>query len=188
MVPAWVSAGNPRLENFLSMSSVPEPLFHLSTDNCFMRTQLFLILFIYFQREGKEQRKRGRETSVCGCLSCGLHWGPGLQLRHVPWLGIKPAIPWFTACAQSTELYQPGQALRSYTTRPSFTWMPIRANGKGRSSSTTGVAYIYTGSPWFKLSVYKNEFVPYCTNVENMEVQQFYHFKRQNWLSRISAF
>ena len=28
------------------------------------------ILFIYFWREGKGGRKRGRETSMCGCLSC----------------------------------------------------------------------------------------------------------------------
>ena len=36
------------------------------------------------------------------------HWGSGPQPRHVPWLGIKPTIFWFAACAQSTELYQPG--------------------------------------------------------------------------------
>ncbi|XP_053515250.1 translation initiation factor IF-2-like isoform X2 [Artibeus jamaicensis] len=29
-------------------------------------------------------RGRKRETSVCGCLSCSPHWGPGPQLRHVP--------------------------------------------------------------------------------------------------------
>ena len=29
----------------------------------------FKILFIYFEREGKGGRKRGRETSMCGCLS-----------------------------------------------------------------------------------------------------------------------
>ena len=45
---------------------------------------LFLkILFFYF-REGKGVRKRGRETSMCGCLSCAPCWGPGLQPRHVP--------------------------------------------------------------------------------------------------------
>ena len=33
---------------------------------------LFLkkILFIHFQRERKRRRKRGREISMCGCLSC----------------------------------------------------------------------------------------------------------------------
>ena len=29
-------------------------------------------------------RKRGRETSMCGCLSHTSHQGPGLQPRHVP--------------------------------------------------------------------------------------------------------
>ena len=51
---------------------------------------------------------RGRETSVCGCLSCGPHWGPGLQPRHVPLLGTEPATLWFAACAQSIKLHQPG--------------------------------------------------------------------------------
>ena len=47
-------------------------------------------LFIYFLkillilREGKEERKKGRETSMCGCLPHTLHWGPGPQPRHVP--------------------------------------------------------------------------------------------------------
>ena len=41
-------------------------------------------------------------------LSCGPHWGPGPQPRHVPWLGSEPVTLWFTAHAQSTELHQPG--------------------------------------------------------------------------------
>ena len=45
---------------------------------------------------------------MCGCLSCGPLQGPGLQPRHVPSLGIKPATLWFIARAQSTELHQPG--------------------------------------------------------------------------------
>ena len=57
--------------------------------------------------QGKE-RYRGKETSICGCLSRGLHWAPGPQPRHVSWLGIEPATLWFTACPQSTELHQPG--------------------------------------------------------------------------------
>ena len=58
---------------------------------------LFLnILFIYFWREGKGRRNTEREISTCGCLSCAPHWGPSLQPRLVPWLGIKPATPWFT--------------------------------------------------------------------------------------------
>ena len=41
-------------------------------------------------------RRRGREKSMCGCLSCAPHWGPGLQPRHVLWLGIKLVTFWFT--------------------------------------------------------------------------------------------
>ena len=55
------------------------------------------ILFIYFWREGKWGRKRGREISMCGCLSCVPYWGPGLQPRHVPWLEIKPVTLCFTS-------------------------------------------------------------------------------------------
>ena len=33
---------------------------------------------------------------MCGCLSHAPKWGPGLQPRHVPWLGLKPGTFWFT--------------------------------------------------------------------------------------------
>ena len=52
----------------------------------------FIYLFIYFKRHGK----KGRETSVCGCLLHTPNWGPGLQPRCVPWQGITPATLWFT--------------------------------------------------------------------------------------------
>ena len=58
----------------------------------FLRESIFFFkfyLFIYLDR-GKGGRKRGRE-SMCGCLSCAPYWGPGLQPRHVPRLGIEPA-------------------------------------------------------------------------------------------------
>ena len=32
---------------------------------------------------------------MCGCLSHILYWEPGLQPRHVPWLGIELATLWF---------------------------------------------------------------------------------------------
>ena len=49
----------------------------------------FRFLFIFRDREKKGSRKRGRETSVCGCVSCAPHWGPDLQPEHVPWLEIE---------------------------------------------------------------------------------------------------
>ena len=30
---------------------------------------------------------------MCGCLSCAPYWGPGLQPRHVPCLGIESVTP-----------------------------------------------------------------------------------------------
>ena len=45
--------------------------------------------FIHFQRKG------GKETSICGCLSQAPNWGSDLQPRCVPWLGIEQATLWF---------------------------------------------------------------------------------------------
>ena len=56
---------------------------------------LFFQDFIYLFLDRGEGWERGRETSMCGCLLCALYWGPGPQPRHVPWLGIEPAIFWF---------------------------------------------------------------------------------------------
>ena len=58
----------------------------------FFKKRFYLFIF----REGKGRRKRGRETSMCGCLSYTPYWGPGPQPRHVPWLGIELATLWFT--------------------------------------------------------------------------------------------
>ena len=52
--------------------------------------------YLFIFKEGKGGRKRGRETSMCGCLAHALYWGPGLQPRHVPQPGIEPATLWFT--------------------------------------------------------------------------------------------
>ena len=58
--------------------------------------QIFLKIFkIYFYREVKERRKRGRETPMCCCLSHAPCLGPGPQPRSVPWLGIKLGTLWF---------------------------------------------------------------------------------------------
>ena len=60
--------------------------------------------FIYLVLErGKGRRKRGRETSMCSCLSCTPYGGHGPQPRHVPWLGIEPVTLWLPAHTQSTE-------------------------------------------------------------------------------------
>ena len=40
------------------------------------------IVFIF--RERRMEGQRGRETSMCGCLSHVPNWGPSPQLRHVP--------------------------------------------------------------------------------------------------------
>ena len=68
----------------------------------------FLKDFIYLFLEREEgRRKRGREISVCGCLSRAPYWGPGLKPRLEPWLAVELATLLFAARAQSTELHQP---------------------------------------------------------------------------------
>ena len=54
-------------------------------------------IYLFFRERGREG-KRGRETSVCGCLFHAPYWGLGLQPRHVPSLGIEPATLWFAGC------------------------------------------------------------------------------------------
>ena len=51
----------------------------------------FISLFLD-REEGSEEEK---ERNMCGCLWHSPYWAPGLQPRHVPWLGIKLATPWF---------------------------------------------------------------------------------------------
>ena len=51
--------------------------------------------FVYLFLDRKGERKRGRKTLICGCLSRTPYWGPGLQPRHVPWLGIELETLWF---------------------------------------------------------------------------------------------
>ena len=82
--------------------------------------QMFLIsfpsffkyfIFFYFQREGKGRRKRGRETSMCGCS----HMPPTRDQARNPGMcpdwesNRRPLV--LQACTQSTELHQPGPFL-----------------------------------------------------------------------------
>ena len=52
-------------------------------------TSLFKFIFIF------RDRRRVGERERCGCLVQAPNWGPRLQPRHVPWLGIKPVTLWF---------------------------------------------------------------------------------------------
>ena len=58
--------------------------------------KIFKIFYLFIFREGKGGRKRGGETSMCGCLSSAPCWGLGPKPRHVSCLGIEPATLWFS--------------------------------------------------------------------------------------------
>ena len=72
----------------------------------FIFLSLSLNIYLCLER-GTGREKERRETSMYGCLSSVLHWGPDTQPRHVLWLGIKPETLWFAAHTQFTELHQP---------------------------------------------------------------------------------
>ena len=85
------------LSLYLSLSPLTHP-FPLSLKFC---KRFYLFIF----RERGRGREREGEKHQCVVAS---HTPPtGLQFRHVPWLGIKPATLYFAPRAQSIELHQP---------------------------------------------------------------------------------
>ena len=72
------------------------PLFHFSSNtiqSVYLQKKVSLKKkdFIYLFLDRGRQGEREREKHQCVAAShMPLHWGPGLQPRHVPWLGIEP--------------------------------------------------------------------------------------------------
>ena len=77
-----------------------ETLFPSSIPYLYPQTSFFFKkrFYLFIFRERGREGEKGRETSMCGCLSCTPHWGPGPEPRHVPWLGIEPVTLWFSGC------------------------------------------------------------------------------------------
>ena len=65
--------------------------------------------FIHLFLGRGEERKRGRETSMCGCLSCAPYWEPGPQPGMCPNWESNQRPFGSQAGTQSTEPHQPGQ-------------------------------------------------------------------------------
>ena len=72
---------------------MPFDFYTYSPNFYFILLKFFFTYFIF--RDGEVGTKRGRETSMCSCLSHAPYWGPGPKLRHVPCLGIELATLWF---------------------------------------------------------------------------------------------
>ena len=52
-------------------------------------------VYFFIFRERRREEERGRDTSMCGCLSYTPNWGPGPQPMHVTWQGIELVTLWF---------------------------------------------------------------------------------------------
>ena len=73
----------------------------------------FLRFYLFLERGEGREKKRERKEQCAGetsisCLSNAPNWGPGLQLRHVPWQGIEPATFQFVAHAWPIKPQQSG--------------------------------------------------------------------------------
>ena len=77
----------------ISKNNMLAHMWHLNI--CEKPKFFFLRFFKFIFREGKGGRKRGRETSMCGFYLSAPYWRPGIQPRHVSWLGIELATLWF---------------------------------------------------------------------------------------------
>ena len=51
-------------------------------------------IYLFVERGEGTEKDRGRNISLW-LHSHAPYWGPGLQPRHVPWLGIQPDTLWF---------------------------------------------------------------------------------------------
>ena len=91
---AWLLLGSAMFSLTPRHTSHPQLLSVFCNFIYFVPSVYFFFLINLF-REGKGGRKRGRETSMGGCLLHAPYWGPGPQPRHVPWLGIKMETLWF---------------------------------------------------------------------------------------------
>ena len=103
-------------------------------------SSLFLSLkkYLFIFRKGKGERKRGRETSMCGCLWHAPHWGPGPQPRHVPWLEFKSATLWFTGW-HSIHWTTPARAkCLIFEWIPAYLWV-----------GETGIPWSWSLAKWF---------------------------------------
>ena len=73
-------------------------------------TQLdfFKRFYLFTFRQRGSGGEKGRETSICGCLSHASKWEPGPKPRHGPWLGIELVTFWFAGRC-STHWASPGR-------------------------------------------------------------------------------
>ena len=85
---------------------------------CFLFYFIFLKILFIFSKRGRKGEREGekhwceRETLI-SCLLHTPNWGPGLQPRHVPWLGIETTTFWCIGWC-SNQLSHPARVIVSF--------------------------------------------------------------------------
>ena len=106
-------------------------MFSLTIQKLFLKKDF---IYLFLERGREEERERGRATSMCACLSCVSHWGPRLQSRYVPWLGIEPATLCFS-CQHSIHRATPARVIYLF-------WEREEGREKERERNTMCKRYI----------------------------------------------
>ena len=86
--------------------------------------------FIYFLREGREKE---RERNISVWFRAPPHRGPGLQPRHVPWLGIEPTTLWFAGGCSVHWATQPGPVFNFFNFEVILNSHAVVRNNRERS-------------------------------------------------------
>ena len=81
-------------------------------------------IYLFFIEKGRERERVGEKHQCVVASHVPLHWGPGLQPRHVPWLGIKPVTLWFTG-RHSIHWATPARAPISFILKIFFLLLPV---------------------------------------------------------------
>ena len=106
------------LVNYTYMPKFSCTIFISTTSFC----KDFIYLFLEKGREG--ERKSEKPQCVVDSYVRAPYWGPGLQTRYVPWLGIEPVILCFTV-QHSTHWATPANAIitTSYNSSPTTVYV-----------------------------------------------------------------
>ena len=107
---------------------------------------------------------------MCGCLSSAPYWGPGLQPRHVPWLGIELATLWFA-----------GQLSIHYAT-PVKVLNILYCSKLLQNEHLNFIQKVKGIFRWYvKLNTNVTKYLKLCSSKENKEITVFFIHKNYSY-------